>query len=273
MTNEAVCHKWVHNPDKSWHNNSSNMSFGSRKLYSYSSVLAKNVDGVIHIDTHIANYSTSSQKQACHLRKSIPSYIDTFEYDFSAESAPHWYLEQCMDLLDKQTRARKRDYTSDVIKYLDESIKYMSIYKYDKRKSAYKQLMLLNSNRSNMLDSVADIIVASNKAKAASIRKNNKLMQEERQTKLDKFTGGGIKFDPAYNGVYLKVDGDKLYTTNSICVDIRPAQLLYKRWVAGKDILGAELSYYTVVKSTSKAVQIGCTVIGAHELHRIFGGL
>lgn len=263
----------MYNPEESWSNNSSNMSFGSRKLYSYSSVLAKNISGAIHIDTRIANYSNSSQKQANHLRRAISPYIDTFEYDFSAESAPHWYMEQILFLLDKQSRARTRDYISTVLNYLDEALLYMSTYNWDRRTAVYKQLVNLNDNRDDMLAQVADVIEADKKAKLRAKRKHDKQMQQSRQTRLDKFTGGGVVFDPDYNGVYLKRDGDKLHTTNSVTVDFASAKLLYWHWFKGTSIVGTQLEHYTVVKSTSKSVQIGCTTIGAHELHRIFGGL
>ena len=273
MTNEAVCHKFCYSPEDSWSNRSSNMSISNNSLYSYNSVLAKHTRDSIHIDTRIANYSNSSQKQANHLRRAIPYGITTFEYDFSANSAPEWYLEQCMLLLDKQSRARKSDYTSDIIRYLNEALKYISMYKYDKRKSTYKQLMALDANRNDMLAQVADIIEADKKAKLAAKRKYDKQMQSKRQATLDRFTGGGIVYDPNYIGVYLRINDDKLQTTNSITVPLADATLLYKRWAAGKDILGANLDCYKVIQASSKSVQIGCTKISANELHRTFKGL
>ena len=270
MTNSEICHKWVYNPELSWNNNSSNMSFGSRKLYSYNSVLAKNVNGVIHIDHRIANYSNSSQKQASHLRRAISPHIHTFEYDFSYDPLD-WYLEQVMTLLDKQSRARKVDYTSQAAYYIKQALAYVNVCDYDKRKSSYRQLRKLYLNQDNMLAQVSGIIEASRKAKLKAKLAEDKRLQSQRQSKLDQFTGGGVTFDPNYNGVYLKVDGEHLRTTNHIRVNLAEAQLLYKRWSAGKPIIGAKLDCYTVVKSTSKSVTIGCTTIGAAELHRIFG--
>ena len=271
MTNESIAHKWVYHPELSWSSNYSNMSFGSRKLYSYNSVLARNVDGVIHIDHRIATYSNSSQKQATHLRRAIPSTWTVFEYDFSAESALHWYLEQAMYLLDKQSRARTRDYTSKAFRYVSEGMKYVSIYNPDKRTSVYKQLAKLYTNRDSMLDQAKPIIEAQRKAKLAAKRKSDLKHQAARQAKLDQFTGGGAEFDPDYSGVYLKVVDDKLLTTNYITVPLTDALVLYKRWLAGKNILGAKLDHYTVVKSSSKSVTIGCTLINKKELDRVLG--
>lgn len=274
---EAIPHKWVYADEgDSYDYNSYNMSFYDTKLYSYNSVLARmdRINDVICIDLSIANYSHTSGRHHRYLLGAIPRHRFTvFTFPFHESDVPAWYLGQCMDLLDKQSRARKRDYTSEVVSYLNEVWKYMSIYGIDKRTAVYHNLSRLYHNQHDMLAQVADVIEADKKAKLKAKRKHDKQMQKSRQDRLDKFTGGGVKFDPDYDGVYLKVDGDKLRTTNSICVDLKPAQLLYDRWSTGKNILGAQLSHYTVVKSTNKSVTIGCTTIGAQELHRIFGGL
>lgn len=270
---EAIPHKWVYDNDNgSYDYNSHNMSYYGTKLYSYNTVLAT-IDrehNIINIDKSTAHYSYTSGRHYRYLLEAIPnSSYTVFTYPFHESDVPSWYLKQCIELLDKQSRARVRDYTSDVIQYLNEALKYMSMYKYDKRKSAYKQLMTLNANRNDMLAQVVDIIEADKKAKLVAKRKHDKQQQSKRQVKLDRFTGGGVVYDPSYNGVYLRIKEDKLQTTNSISVPLATATLLYKRWVSGKDILGAKLDYYTVVKSTSKSVTVGCTTISAGELNRV----
>ena len=270
MTNSQVCHKWVYNPQTSWHNNSSNMSYGNYQLYSYSSILAIHRDGVIHIDDRIANYSNSSSKQTSHLYAAIPSYVTVFKYDFSAKSALHWYLEQCMYFLDKQSRARKAAYTHTICRYLDHAMQYIELYGADKRKAVYKNLTKLDKNRNDMLSQFADVIEASNKARLAAKRKEDKSKQSQRQANLGKFTGGGVLFDPNYTGVYLRRIEDKLQTTNHITVNFKEAQIMYNRWNSGKNIIGLKLEHYTVVSATKNAVKIGCTLIGKKELDRIF---
>ena len=272
---EAIPHKWIYaNKGDSYDYKSYNMSFHGTKLYSYRSVLATidRANDVICIDSSIANYSHTSGRHHRYLLGAIPGHRFTvFTFPFYETDRPAWYLKQCIELLDKQSRARKRDYTSSVIAYLDEALKYISVYGYDKRKSTYKQLMQLDSNRENMLEQVAGIIESERKAKLVAKRKEDKRLQKQRQTRLDNFTGGGVEFDPNYNGVYLRINGDKLQTTNSITVSLSGATTLYKRWVAGKDIIGAELDCYTVVKANTTTVKIGCTTIGATELHRVLG--
>ena len=271
---EAVCHKWIYDNDNgSYDYNSYNMSYHGPKLYSYNTVLAR-IDrerNIICIDKSTAHCSHTSGRHYRYLLRAIPSYNYTvFTFPFHVDDKPAWYLEQCMFLLDKQSRARKSDYTTSIISHLDEALKYISMYKYDKRKSTYKQLMALDANRDDMLAQVADIIEADKKAKAAAKRKYDKQMQSKRQATLDRFTGGGVTFDPNYTGVYLRINDDKLQTTNSITVPLADATLLYKRWAVGKDILGANLDCYKVIQASSKSVQIGCTKISANELHRTF---
>jgi len=273
---EQICHRWIYDNDNgSYDYNSYNISYYGHELYSYNTVLAV-IDrerNVISIDLSTANYSHTSSRHHSYLLGAIPRYQYTvFTYPFHESDVPAWYLRQCMELLDKQSRARKRDYTSDVIEYLNEAFEYIGVYGIDKRTATYKQLLRLNANRSNMLEQVADIIEADKKAQLAAKRKYDKQMQDRRQTKLDQFTGGGVIYDPNYTGAYLRINGDKLQTTNSITVSLADATLLYKRWLAGKDILGAKLDHYTVVKSSSKSVTIGCTTISATELNRVLGG-
>ena len=128
MTNEQVCSNFIDNPTESWQTRSSNMSYGNGKLLSYNSILAEHIDGAIHIDYNIARYSNSSAKQANHLRRMIPYNINTFEYDFNAPSITGWYLEQCYNLIDKQKRARKVDYTHAIENLLTEAILYSTTY-------------------------------------------------------------------------------------------------------------------------------------------------
>ena len=272
MNNQKICHNWVYNPNTEWYNRSSNLSYDSHGLYSYRSVLAKNIDGAIHINREIASYSSSSRKQANHLRSAIPSSMTVFEYDFTSDPL-EWYLAQIMDLLDKQTRATKVDYTSQCLKYLDTALVYMNLYKYDLRKATPRKLISLNHNRVNMLEVAKVQIEATRKKKLSDKKKYDKLNQAKRQAILDQFTGGGVTYDPNYTGVYLRVNGDELETTNSITVHIAEATVLYKRWVANKNIVGLKLDWYTVVSATSKQVKIGCTLISANELHRIFKDL
>jgi len=128
MTNKQVCSNFINNPTGSWQIWSSNMSYGKGRLFSYNSILAKHIDGTIHIDYGIARYSNSSAKQANHLRRVIPTHFDVFEYDFNEPYTPDWYLAQCYDLIDKQKRARKVDYTRDIKHLLTEAILYSITY-------------------------------------------------------------------------------------------------------------------------------------------------
>ncbi len=159
-TNESICNIWVDKPTKSWSSNSSNMSYSSTTLWSYSSVLAKHVEDTIHIDYSIARYSNSSMKQASHLRRAIPTSVTVFEYPFHLEPIV-WYLRKCMELLDKQSRARKADYIPLVLNYLNEALLYCSTYNIDTQTATYRQLTNLSDNRTNLVNTAKAIVALS----------------------------------------------------------------------------------------------------------------
>ena len=114
-------------------------------------------------------------------------------------------------------------------------------------------------------------LIEANKAKILALKaKEDEKHQESRQKELNKFLGhSNVVFDPNYNSVYLKVVEDKLYTSNSITVNVMEAITLYKAYLAGKNILNARLGHYVVGKVSKTSVTIGCTTISAIELNRV----
>ncbi len=272
---EAIPHKWVYDTNNgSYDLKSYKMSYYHEKLYSYGSILAT-IDRekqIVLVDSHVSNYSNTSSRHAYYMRNAIPSWYKVFEcresYDFPTMEG---YYKAVIDLVDKQSRARKRDYTYQITKYINEAVDFATIFKH-KRSKEYKYLYSLQGlNIAQMLGVTSDIIEANKKRKLRAKKKREKLMQESRQDELDRFTGGGIKFDPNYSGVYLKIEDDKLKTTNSITVPLNEALILYSRYINGKDIVGTKFDYYTVVSATKNQVKIGCTVISRIELDRVLG--
>ena len=116
-------------------------------------------------------------------------------------------------------------------------------------------------------------LIEANKARILALQaKEDAKRQESRQKWLNKFLGhSNVVFDPNYNSVYLKVVEDKLYTSNSITVNVMEAITLYKAYLAGKNILNARLGHYVVGKASKTSVTIGCTTISAVELNRVLG--
>jgi len=272
---EAIPHKWLYDTENgSYDYQSYNMSYYREKLYSYGSVLAvidRKTD-IILVDSSIANYSNTSQRHSHYMRNAIPSHYKVFECrkDYGYPTVKGYY-DTVIELIDKQSRARVADYTSEITHHIEQGMEFAEIFKH-KRSSEYKALKELSKlNIAQMLGVTSDIIEADKKRKLREKKKQDKAMQESKQKKLDTFTGGGIKFDPNYGGVYLKIEDDKLKTTNSITVPLNEALILYSRYINGKDIIGTKFDYYTVVSATKNQVKIGCTIISRVELDRVLG--
>ena len=272
MNNSQVAHHFIYDSSSA---QGSNFSCNDNNIYSYSSLMAT-IDRekkIILIDQRISTYSNSSQKHGNHLLRAIPSNYSVFEWrkdDGSFIEAQHDIILQ---LIGKQSRARKVDYTNQIERLVDLSIEYSQVLKEEVEESDLELLHWLKSiNMSELIASSKDLIEANNHRLLALKVKEQEKHQESRQKELNKFLGhGNIIYDPNYNSVYLKVIEDKLYTSNSITVNTMEAITLYKAYLAGKNIIGARLGHYVVGKVSKTSVTIGCTTISARELNRVLG--
>ena len=280
MNNESVAHNWVYG-DKSI-SRGSNFSYDGRRLYSYDSLLAK-IDRskkIVYVNSEIAGYSNSSRKHANHMHRAIPSSYDIFEWDF-ANNIYEERLEKILKLLDMQSRARSRDYSLEIKKLILNTKKYSEIHvSMEKReKKILKEILSIDID--NIIESSKELIKRDKERKEKEKKAENKKFQETRQKNLDSFLGqkynpkdkSTVKFDPNYNSVYLKINGDEIFTSNSIRVPLDKSLVLYRRYLDGKNILGINLGHYSVVKSSKESVTIGCTTISAFELNRVLGNL
>ncbi len=279
--NEEICHKFIYAKEGESYNYASyNVSFHGKKLYSYNSVLAY-IDReakTLVVEDRIANYSNTSRKHFGCLRDATPIYYNIFRTDTSDPLG--FYIDKINELLTKQSRARKSDYTREIRKYINEAYNYTTFFNQDKRSSNYKAIL----NFYNNIDDLAAQTQAALDYQAEEARKKkhlkalyDKKYQESRNAHLANFLSddesGAIKpkkYDPNYNSVYIKKVGDLLYTTNSIRVNFTKALALWKRYISDKDIIGLKLEQYTVVKSSKDSVTIGCTTISNKEMSRIF---
>jgi hypothetical protein len=71
MKNQEVALKFINGIDAK----GSNLESRNGVLYSYTSILAKWQNGVIVVDSHIANYSMTSKKHWYHLRTQAPNKL------------------------------------------------------------------------------------------------------------------------------------------------------------------------------------------------------
>ena len=270
MNNAQVAHHFIYESSEA---KGSNFSCINGKLYSFSSVMATIDRGkkIILVDQRISHYSNSSQKHRNHLLRAIPSNYSVFEWRKDDGSFIKTQYDIIMQLIDKQSRARKVDYTNQIERLIDLSIEYSEVFKEEVEESDLELLHWLKSiNMSELIASSKDLIEANNNRLLALKVKEDEKRQESRQKELNKFLGhGNVVYDPNYNSVYLKVVEDKLYTSNSITVNVIEAITLYKAYLAGKNILNARLGHYVVGKVSKESVTIGCTTISAIELNRV----
>ena len=281
MNNESVAHNWVYG-DKSISSRGSNFSYDGSKLYSYTSLLAK-IDRskkIVYVNSRIAGYSNSSRKHANHMYRAIPSFYEIFEWDFG-NNIYEERLDKILKLLDMQSRARSRDYSLEIKKLILNTKKYSEIHTSMEKREKKILKEILSVDIDNIIESSKELIKRDKERKEKERKAENKKFQESRQRNLDFFLGqkynpkdkSTVKFDPNYNSVYLKINGDEIFTSNSIRVPLKESLVLYRRYLDGKNILGINLGHYSVVKSSKESVTIGCTTISAFELNRVLGNL
>lgn len=282
MNNEVVAHRFIYGEKTSA--NGSNFSFEYDRLYSYYSILAK-IDRekkIVYIDSNIAGYSHSSQKHTTHLRRAIPGNYSVFEWDFS-EDFITCKRNEIFKLIDMESRARKVSYLPQIKRIIDNVNKYIEVHQIKKLSKEVKAHLkdIESIDIDNLIESSAEVIKRDQERLLKIKKLEDKKKQESRQNTLDRFLGqvynksdkSTIKYDPNYNSVYLKVDGDEIFTSNSIRVPLDKSLVLYRRYLDGKNILGINLGHYSVVKSSKESVTIGCTTISAFELNRVLGNL
>ena len=282
MNNEVVAHRFIYEEKTSA--KGSNFSFEYDRLYSYYSILAKinREKKIVYIDSNIAGYSHSSQKHTTHLRRAIPGNYSVFEWDFS-EDFITCKRNEIFKLIDMESRARKVSYLPQIKRIIDNVNKYIEVHEIKKlSKESKAHLKDIESiDIDNLIESSAEVIKRDQERLLKIKKLEDKKKQDSRQNNLDRFLGqvynksdkSTVKYDPNYNSVYLKVDGESIKTTNSIVVPLRESLALYRAYLSGKNIHGLNLGHYSVVKSSKESVTIGCTTISAFELNRVLGNL
>lgn len=270
MNNSQVAHHFIYDSSSA---QGSNFSCNDKNIYSYSSLMAT-IDRekkIILIDQRISTYSNSSQKHRNHLLRAIPSNYSVFEWRKDDGSFIETQYHKILLFIDKQLRARKTLYYGQITKLIDLCNEYVKLFQ--EEISIEDKALLDDINNIDIKEvesSSKDLIEANNNRLLALKAKEDEKRQESRQKELNKFLGhSNIVYDPNYNSVYLKVIEDKLYTSNSITVNVMEAITLYKAYLAGKNILNARLGHYVVGKVSKTSVTIGCTTISAIELNRV----
>ena len=271
MNNSQVAHHFIYESSEA---QGSNFSCNGRKLYSYSSLMAT-IDRekkIILINERISHYSPISQKHRSKLLRAIPSDYSVFEWYWKDGSFIEAQHNVILNLIGKQSRARKVDYSNQIKRLIDLCNEYSNLFTIEEKDKVLLDDINTTIDINELLSSSKHLIEA-NRTRILALRaKEDAQRQESRQRDLDKFLGhSNVVYDPNYNSVYLKVVEDKLYTSNSITVNVMEAITLYKAYLAGKNILNARLGHYVVGKVSKESVTIGCTTISAIELNRVLG--
>ena len=106
----------------------------------------------------------------------------------------------------------------------------------------YSLVFFSNIDIDNIIESSKELIKRDKERKEKERKAENKKFQESRQRNLDFFLGqkynpkdkSTVKFDPNYNSVYLKIEGDEIFTSNFIRVPLDKSLVLYRRIVERK---------------------------------------
>ena len=270
MNNSQVAHHFIYDSSEA---KGSNFSCNNNSIYSFSSLMAT-IDRekkIILIDQRISTYSNSSQKHRSHLLRAIPSNYSVFEWHLNDGSFIETQYNKILLFIGKQLRARKTLYYGQIIKLIDLCNEYVKLFQEEVSAEDKELLNDINNIDIKEVESSSKNLIEANEARIMALKiKEDEKRQEARQNHLNKFLGhSNVVYDPNYNSVYLKVIEDKLYTSNSITVNVIEAITLYKAYLAGKNILKARLGHYVVGKVSKTSVTIGCTTISAIELNRV----
>ena len=293
MNNENIGHNFVYGKN----GKGSNFESRNNVLFSYSNVLAMKLNsGIILISDAIATYSSSSSRHALHLNRAIGYGTDASEktitiYRNDLSDLSHFEnkrtqkaavkhevshaIETIKDLLIKQSRARKHNYFLEIENYIENTEKIIENFGIDKRSAEFKEFLIF-SDLEELKNNYTDIIQVHKDNEEKKRKKEINKQHAKRSEKIEYFTGMSKQELKNYtkkelaNYDFLNVKKDQLCTSRNLCVDLREARILYKSLLAGKDIIGQKIGYYTIISHNKNMVKIGCHNILIKELHRIF---
>lgn len=246
-------------------NSSRNIYFYDNKIYSYGShyLLGEFIDK----ETILINdkgYSVTTSKHISSLSCATTQY----EQFYTTKTNLDYVLTNFKYLFEKWIKARKPlKYSSEInntFEKLNEYIKYTG--KKCKRDEAYIEIKKIHKAVNNK-DIKELETYRKNKAKRDRLK-----IKKEFTNKLKDFNNYKINSIRLKNNDkdFLRVSkcGKFVETTQNIKVDVKEAQTLYKMILAGKDIKGYKIGYYTVI-SLNGFLKIGCHNIDTENMHKI----
>ena len=287
---DEIAHLWAHQLQDDARTPSDNFYFNGKTIYSYGShfPIAKIVEenhptlGTVCLFT-TKGYSVTTSQQMSAVRQAIPGYwtvinVETIDFhrikkyakdDHKKNIKEH--LQSAFEFSEKQKRARKYDYTSDIEFELSQAKIYVEYYKLKSLLTKAEKELLFSDGDFNA-SQYAEIV---EKKKASNKRKRAKADRERLKKAakdIEAWKEGANVFVPyqAETMLRLTADGKEIETSRSSRVPLDRAKLLWK-------LIKNTMDTKTQWKKNGKTFEIGnfsvdrveidgTTTIGCHVL-------
>ena len=293
---ETLSHAWAHQTCEEGVTYNGNMFFDNKIIYSYGNhfpIACHYADDVVLLTTD--SYSNTTAKHIGHVQSSIPFslytyYVPRVVIPNKKRSPEDWenahvenlshYIQEVLTSDDKRKRARAGhvidSYEARAFRAKEAFPKYIAAFNLKKTAKKFKELHdIMNIPIEGTSDKLApemDVLVerVEKRARAAFKKANKKAILETKQ-ELTRWISGDKNYVNAkyLDSVYLRIRGNDVETTSSASVPLKHAQIMYKRLVAGKEIVGHSIGHYKIDKANDKIITIGCHHIPMSEVIRI----
>jgi hypothetical protein len=246
-------------------NSSRNIYFYDNKIYSFGShyLLGEFIDKKT-ILINDKGYSVTTSKHICSLKYATRQYKQFYTTQTDLNSV----LNSFKELFEKWTKARKPlKYSGEInstFDKLNEFIKHTNKKcKTDKRYIEIRKIhKSVNNNDIKELETYRK-----NKAKNERLKLKRQFTNKLKDFNNYKINSIRLKYN---DKDYLRISqcGNFVETTQNVKIQIKEAQKLYKMILAGKDIKGYKIGYYTVI-GLNGVLKIGCHNIDKNNMHEI----
>lgn len=266
---ETVMHVFAQRTQNEGRTSSGNVYFDSMdKIYSYGRhyLLANFIDeNTIMIND--SGYSVTTSKHISQIRYATSQYKQFFTTQTDIEKVYNTVQENLKSL----ANARKPEiYINAIINInskLNEYLKYIRGTTKAKKDKRYREIIKIVESLNTDSEGLKEKLTLQKKqAKAKAERLAKKKIKEA----LPKFENYEINSFRINDFDYLRIskDGERIETSQNVSVKVKEARLLYKMILAGKDIKGHKIGYYTV-NSINGTLKIGCHNINIDSMHKV----
>lgn len=299
-SNDELVHIWRHAGQQTARNSNESMSFNGDSFYSYSTIIAKRINGVIIMSQR--DYSVTTAKHKSLIAKAA-GYKYLMCHNVNYSPAQNWEVTsgEIIALVNKQKRARTVDYIAQAERVLNNFKEYAEVVGYK-----------------CPADTVDDVIQLDATAVARALKA--KKSAERKAKKEAKQFAAGIKWDEVdraynvaraafhtrharpyrrimnalrdfnYNLQKYRIKAPKQYftdflrpvtggviTSQGVNISMRDAAILDAAIKAGADIVGQKIGHYTIDAFNLEYLKAGCHTIPREEINYIsktlFGGV